>query len=50
MTIDTGCSTTLVALHQAVENVRSRGSDMSIVAGANVLLNPDNFKSLGSFG
>ncbi|KAM5469274.1 Type I Iterative PKS [Microsporum audouinii] len=50
MTIDTGCSTTLVALHQAVENLRSRGSDMSIVSGANVLLNPDNFKSLGSFG
>ncbi|KAL9115228.1 MAG: hypothetical protein Q9227_001022 [Pyrenula ochraceoflavens] len=50
MTIDTGCSTTLVALHQAVENLRSRGSEMSIVSGANVLLNADNFKSLGSFG
>ncbi|KAB8201414.1 hypothetical protein BDV34DRAFT_237643 [Aspergillus parasiticus] len=50
MTIDTGCSTTLVALCQAVENLRSRGSDMSIVGGANVLLNPDNFKALGSFG
>ncbi|TQV94003.1 polyketide synthase [Cordyceps javanica] len=50
MTIDTGCSTTLVALHQAVENLRSRGSDMSIVGGANILLNPDNFKALGSFG
>ncbi|RYP69020.1 hypothetical protein DL771_006346 [Monosporascus sp. 5C6A] len=50
MTIDTGCSTTLVALHQAVENLRSRGSEMSIVGGANVLLNPDNFKALGSFG
>ncbi|KAJ6109586.1 hypothetical protein N7486_001821 [Penicillium sp. IBT 16267x] len=50
MTIDTGCSTTLVALHQAVENLRSRGSDMSIVGGANVLLNPDNFKALGTFG
>ncbi|KAL5356300.1 hypothetical protein BJX96DRAFT_171483 [Aspergillus floccosus] len=50
MTIDTGCSTTLVALHQAVENLRARGSDISIVGGANVLLNPDNFKALGSFG
>ncbi|KAF3480538.1 uncharacterized protein GIQ15_05885 [Arthroderma uncinatum] len=50
MTIDTGCSTTLVALHQAVENLRSRGSEISIVCGANVLLNPDNFKALGSFG
>ncbi|KAL4786915.1 hypothetical protein BJX76DRAFT_364738 [Aspergillus varians] len=50
MTIDTGCSTTLVALHQAVENLRAGGSEMSIVGGANVLLNPDNFKALGSFG
>lgn len=50
MTIDTGCSTTLVALAQAVENLRSRASDMSIVSGANVLLNADNFKALGSFG
>jgi acyl transferase domain-containing protein len=50
MTIDTGCSTTLVALAQAVENLRSRASEMSIVGGANVLLNPDNFKALGSFG
>lgn len=50
MTIDTGCSTTLVALHQAIENLRSGASEMSIVGGANVLLNPDNFKALGSFG
>ncbi|KAK2042693.1 polyketide synthase module [Colletotrichum somersetense] len=50
MTIDTGCSTTLVALHQAVQSLRSGECDMSIVGGSNVLLNPDNFKTMGSLG
>ncbi|KAF2139471.1 uncharacterized protein K452DRAFT_232273 [Aplosporella prunicola CBS 121167] len=50
MTIDTGCSTTLVALHQAVQSLRSGECDMSIVGGSNVLINPDNFKTMGSLG
>ncbi|KAG8157511.1 hypothetical protein KVR01_012553 [Diaporthe batatas] len=50
MTIDTGCSTALVALHQAVQNLRSGESDMSIVGGSNVIFNPDNFKAMGSLG
>ncbi|KAF3012580.1 t1pks [Neopestalotiopsis sp. 37M] len=50
MTIDTGCSTTLVALHQAVNSLRNRESDMSIVSGANLLLTPDMFKVFGSLG
>jgi acyl transferase domain-containing protein len=50
MTVDTGCSTTLVALHQAVQSLRSGESDMSIVGGSNILLNPDNFKAMGSLG
>ena len=43
MTIDTGCSTTLTALHQGCQSLRMGESDMSIVGGANVILNPDNF-------
>lgn len=43
MTVDTGCSTTLTALHQACQSLRIGESDMSIVGGANVMLNPDNF-------
>jgi acyl transferase domain-containing protein len=43
MTIDTGCSTTLIALHQGCQSLRTGESDMSIVGGANVMLNPDNF-------
>ncbi|KAI1774978.1 putative FSP1 [Hypoxylon cercidicola] len=50
MTIDTGCSTTLVALHQAVQSLRTGEADMSIVNGANVLLNADMFKTMNSLG
>jgi acyl transferase domain-containing protein len=50
MTIDTGCSTALVALHQAVQSLRNGESDMSVVGGTNILINPDNFKAMGSIG
>ncbi|KAF7156259.1 hypothetical protein CNMCM5623_009652 [Aspergillus felis] len=50
MTLETGCSTTLVALHQAVHSLRNREADMSVVTGANVMLNPDTFKAIGSLG
>lgn len=50
MTLETGCSTTLVALHQAMQSLRSREADMSVVTGSNVMLNPDQFKAIGSLG
>ncbi|KAG0646234.1 Highly reducing polyketide synthase [Hyphodiscus hymeniophilus] len=46
--LDTGCSTTLTALHQACQNLRAGESDMSVVGGANVMLNPDNFVAMSS--
>ncbi|MCJ1472284.1 hypothetical protein MMC13_000931 [Lambiella insularis] len=50
MTVDTGCSTTLAALHQAVSSLRMREANMSIVSGSNSLLTPDMFKVFGSLG
>lgn len=46
MTIDVGCSTGLVALHQACQTLQSGESDISIVGAALGLLSPDNFISL----
>ena len=48
MSVDTGCSTSLVALHLACQSLRQGESTMSIVGGANVMLNPDNFVSMSS--
>ncbi|KAI1134071.1 putative FSP1 [Hypoxylon sp. FL0543] len=50
MTLDTGCSTTLVALHQAVQTLRTGEADMSLVGGSNLLLNSDMFKAMASIG
>ncbi|KAL6701443.1 putative polyketide synthase [Trichoderma pleuroticola] len=50
MTLETGCSTTLVALHQAVQSLRNREADMSVVTGVNLILGPDQFKAIGSLG
>jgi acyl transferase domain-containing protein len=49
-TLDTGCSGALVALHQAVLGLRAGEADMAIVSGANVMLAPDQFKTLTSLG
>lgn len=50
MTVDTGCSTTLTALHQACQSLKSGDADMSIVGGSNLLINPDFFVSISSLG
>ncbi|KAI2642646.1 hypothetical protein GGS21DRAFT_184157 [Xylaria nigripes] len=48
MTVDTGCSTSLTALHQACQSLKIGDSSMSVVGGANLMLNPDAFAVMSS--
>ena len=41
MTLDTGCSGSLVALHQACQSLRSGETSTSFVGGTNLILSPD---------
>ncbi|KAM0276945.1 hypothetical protein ACHAQH_006230 [Verticillium albo-atrum] len=41
MTIDTACSSSMLALHQAVQTLRSGGSDVAVAAGGNLILGPE---------
>ena len=50
ITVDTGCSTALAALHLACQSLRTGDASMSVVGGANVMLNPDMFVSMSSLG
>jgi acyl transferase domain-containing protein len=48
MTIDTGCSSGLVALHQACHSIRSGESDMSVVGATTTILNPDLYIAMST--
>ncbi|KAK2767749.1 Type I Iterative PKS [Arachnomyces sp. PD_36] len=41
ITLDTGCSGGLVAIHQACQSLRSRECGMALAGGVNLLLSPD---------
>ena len=49
-TLDTGCSGSLVALHQACQSIRTGESEQAIVGGTNLLLSPKTTISLGKYG
>lgn len=47
MTIDTACSSSLVGVHQAVQVLRSKESNLAVAAGSNLIFGPSEiFKSL----
>ena len=49
-TINTACSSSLLALHLACESLQRGESDIAVVGGSNLLLNPEMFIFLSSQG
>ncbi|KAH8658158.1 KR domain-containing protein [Xylariales sp. PMI_506] len=50
MTIRTGCSSSLICLHQACLSIRSGESDSAIVAGSNLIMAPGMTKDMSEQG
>ncbi|KAL4792644.1 polyketide synthase [Aspergillus venezuelensis] len=50
LTVDTGCSTSLVALHLACQSIRSGESEAALVGGSNIIMNPDLPIALSNMG
>ena len=41
ITLDTGCSGSLVGLHQACQSLRARETDLALACGVSVVIGPD---------
>ncbi|KAI1842497.1 hypothetical protein JX266_011251 [Neoarthrinium moseri] len=50
MTIDTGCSGSLVALHQACQSLKLGESDLALVGGSQLVIHPDNLTIMSGMG
>ncbi|KNG44599.1 polyketide synthase [Stemphylium lycopersici] len=50
VTVDTGCSGGLVALHMGVNSIRNHESEISIVGASNAILNQDFFIAISNLG
>lgn len=50
MSIDTGCSAALAALHMGCQSIHSGESDVSIIGASNAILNPDIYIAMSSLG
>lgn len=49
-TVNTACSSSLVALHLACQSLQTGESDVAIVGGSNLLINPEMFMFLSNQG
>lgn len=50
ITVDTGCSTALAALHLGCQSLRNGEAEVSVISAANLMINPDMFISMSSLG
>ncbi|KAL4924992.1 putative polyketide synthase [Aspergillus undulatus] len=48
MTIDTACSSSMVAVHLAVQSLRSGESTVAVACGANLIITPPNYVTLSN--
>ena len=48
--VDTACSSTMVALHQAILSMKAKEAGMALVCGANLIINPDMFVHMSELG
>ncbi|KAL3479548.1 hypothetical protein BJX99DRAFT_255544 [Aspergillus californicus] len=48
--IDTACSSSLVGLHLACQEIQSGGSKMAVVAGTNLMIQPEVWRGLSALG
>lgn len=50
LTLDTGCSGSMVALHLACQSVSSEESEIALVGGTNLILSPDTMIPMDKLG
>ncbi|KAL8994171.1 MAG: hypothetical protein Q9169_005790 [Polycauliona sp. 2 TL-2023] len=48
MTLDTGCSGSMVALHQACQSLRSGESSLALACGVNLIMSPDHMIAMSN--